>query len=358
MKALYQLILTKQSLVNQAMARSVNEYYYNETVEVKHRTSFLGVNGKPKRTEHQELKFNSGKYYHDLGGINAQIQQYLLQINQLADTLDVLKSKEHENKLRIEEQGNLEQLLTSTKNQLANVKGQFSSYIHSLTDIQRACLLSHEFDTKGAEFLIETISEKRFDPNILATIAIDEGKLQLLNFAINAGANLDACSINNKTLVQYAIGKGNIAITNKIIAATSNFDNTLLLALSQNDLDTIKLVLASYPELASRLLSGESCLLHYAIANNQTELITYMLDKHPESLKILNANGDSAIDIAMRTNSEELLSYISKHFNAEYSHQNIVDKTVMQTILNEVHTTDFHELEVAGGINNVEVNLC
>ena len=40
MKALYQLILTKQSLVNQAMARSVNEYYYNETVEVKHRTSF------------------------------------------------------------------------------------------------------------------------------------------------------------------------------------------------------------------------------------------------------------------------------------------------------------------------------
>ena len=358
MKALYQLILTKQSLVNQAMARSVNEYYYNETVEVKHRTSFLGVNGKPKRTEHQELKFNSGKYYHDLGGINAQIQQYLLQINQLADTLDVLKSKEHENKLRIEEQGNLEQLLTSTKNQLANVKGQFSSYIHSLTDIQRACLLSHEFDTKGAEFLIETISEKRFDPNILATIAIDEGKLQLLNFAINAGANLDACSINNKTLVQYAIGKGNIAITNKIIAATSNFDNTLLLALSQNDLDTIKLVLASYPELASRLLSGESCLLHYAIANKQIELITYMLDQHPESLKILNANGDSAIDIAMRTNSEELLSYISKHFNAEYSHQNIVDKTVMQTILNEVHTTDFHELEVAGGINNVEVNLC
>ena len=358
MKALYQLILTKQSLVNQAMARSVNEYYYNETVEVKHRTSFLGVNGKPKRTEHQELKFNSGKYYHDLGGINAQIQQYLLQINQLADTLDVLKSKEHENKLRIEEQGNLEQLLTSTKNQLANVKGQFSSYIHSLTDIQRACLLSHEFDTKGAEFLIETISEKRFDPNILATIAIDEGKLQLLNFAINAGANLDACSINNKTLVQYAIGKGNIAITNKIIAATSNFDNTLLLALSQNDLDTIKLVLASYPELASRLLSGESCLLHYAIANKQIELITYMLDQHPESLKILNANGDSAIDIAMRTNSEELLSYISKHFNAEDSHQNIVDKTVMQTILNEVHTTDFHELEVAGGINNVEVNLC
>ena len=83
-----------------------------------------------------------------------------------------------------------------------------------------------------------------------------------------------------------------------------------------------------------------------------------MLDKHPESLKILNANGDSAIDIAMRTNSEELLSYISKHFNAEDSHQNIVDKTVMQTILNEVHTTDFHELEVAGGINNVEVNLC
>jgi hypothetical protein len=358
MKELYQLILTKQSLFNQAMARSVNEYYYNETVWVKHKTSVLGVNAEPYWTSHQELKFNSGKYYHDLSGINDQIQQYLLQINQLADTLDVLKSKEHENKLRIEEQGNLEQLLTSTKNQLANVKGQFSSYIHSLTDIQRACLLSHEFDTKGAEFLIETISEKRFDPNTLATIAIDEGKLQLLNFAINARANLDACSINNKTLVQYAIGKGNIAITNKIIAATSNFDNTLLLALSQNDLDTIKLVLASYPELASRLLSGESCLLHYAIANKQIELITYMLDQHPESLKILNANGDSAIDIAMRTNSEELLSYISKHFNAEDSHQNIVDKKVMQTILNEVHTTDFHELEVAGGINNVEVNLC
>ena len=146
MKALYQLILTKQSLVNQAMARSVNEYYYNETVRVKHKTSICGVNAEPYWTEHQELKFNSGKYYHDLGGINAQIQQYLLQINQLADTLDVLKSKEHENKLRIEEQGNLEQLLTSTKNQLTNLKEQFTSYIHSLNDIQRACLLSHEFD--------------------------------------------------------------------------------------------------------------------------------------------------------------------------------------------------------------------
>ena len=30
----------------------------------------------------------------------------------------------------------------------------------------------------------------------------------------------------------------------------------------------------------------------------------------------------------------------------------------MQTIFNEVQTTDLHEVDVTGGANNIEINLC
>jgi len=360
MKQINQAIDKKISIVDQAYARAVNDYYYNETVWVKHKPEIgFGIKDNPYYTTHQELKFNSGNYYQSLSDVNAEIEQYLSEINQLTDTLVSFKSKEQELKQHQDEHTNLEQLLKSTKDQLKYIKAQFTSYIHGLTDVQRACLLASEFNTKGAEFLIETICEKSFDANILATIAIEQGDMQKLTFAINAGSDTDAYCIEDKTLVQYAIAKGDQSIISKVISSTSNFDNSLLFALKHNDLGTIKVILSTYPKLALHLLSGEASLLHYAIANKQMEIIDYIVNKHPEALKVFNCNGDSPIDVAARSGNEELLSYISKHSNIDHENDKLsgVDSHYsMQMIFSElevdIHQDNIYVIKTSGSLDD------
>jgi len=296
--------------------------------------------------------------------VNAEITKCLSEISQLSNILTSFKSKEHETNESLVEKSRLEQSLLDTKTQLANVKAHLTSCVNNLNDTQRACILASEFDNGNAIFLLETICEKSFDPNILATIAIEQSKMNLLNFAITSGANLDECSIGERTLVQYAVKQGNKAIIYKVIASTNSFDNSLLSALSGNDLTTIKTILSSYPQLASHLLAGESSVLHYAIANQQLDIVQHILDKHPESLNALNDNGDSSLDIVKRTNNTDFIKYIAAQFNKEVVQNNlsivkaeILEYTISEKVENNSFRDELVEVETSGAINNNALDL-
>jgi len=364
MKELAVALDKKQNILDQAAIQAINDYNFTETVEVKHRHKVGPFWGNPTYSYHDEWRFRHDKYHEDLSGVNAKINNCLSAINQLSNTLTSFKSKEGETNEALAEQSRLEQALLNTKNQLADEKARLTSYVDTLNDIQRACILASEFDNDNAIFLLETICEKSFDSNVLATIAIEQGKMNLLNFAINSGANLDECSIGQQTLVQYAIQHGEQAIIDKVIASTNYFDNSLLSAISENDLTTIKVILSSYPHLASHLLEGESTVLHYAIASKQTDIIQYLLTDYPESLNSVNANGDSSLDIIKRTNDTNLIKYITAELSKEVTQTKleimkaeILETSTLQEAGDKSAHDDIEEIEANGAVNNYELDI-
>jgi hypothetical protein len=364
MKELAVALDRKQSILDQAAIQTINDYNFTETVEVKHRHKVGPFWKDPTYSYHDEWRFRHDKYHEDLSGVNAEITKCLSKISQLSNVLTSFKSKEHETNESLVEESRLEQSLLDTQTQLANVKAHLTSCVNNLNDTQRACILASEFDNNGAIFLLETICEKSFDPNILATIAIEQSKMNLLNFAITSGANLDDCSIRKQTLVQYAVTQGNQVIIDKVIASTNNFDNSLLSALSKNDLTTINAILSSYPQLASHLLAGESTVLHYAIANQQLDIIKYILTNHPESLNTLNDNGDSSLDIVKRTNNTDFIKYIAAQFNKEVVQNSlaivgaeILDHVISEEVENSSAYDPTEKVEASGVVNNNDLDL-
>ena len=315
MKELSEAIYNKRSLADKVSVRSVNEYYYNETVKVKHRTSVGPFNGEPYYTYHEELRFNSGKYSQDLGGINAQIQQYLSQINQLTSSLESLTSKNQtvaENKKEVTSSENTKK---AAEDLLAQTKASLTAYIQGLTKADRASIVASEITNSDSEYLIETICELGFDYNVLAAIAIDSNNSSLLDFALHSGANLDQYLVEGKTLIQHAVKQGNNNIISKSIAATKHFETSLFYALLQNDLVSLKAILSVQPELASSLLFEDYNLAHYAIANNQMEVLSYVMSICPKALTVTNSNGDSSFKIALRSGNNEMVALVSEHVN-------------------------------------------
>jgi hypothetical protein len=318
MKEIREALLRKTKLIGKGAARRLedgNEYYYMEKVKVKHKTSILGINADPYYTYHYELRFKKDDFVKDLNFINSEIEGYLKQINQLEGSLTTLKNTNQvleQNRVKV---ASLESNLEQTKGLLEQEKTNLVSYIQKLSEQQRACIVADQFKAENSEYLIDTICELGFDANVLASIAIDNDNTVLLDFALNFGANLDAYSVKDKTLVQRAIAGENGYIINKVISSTKNFDNSLFYSLLQNDLASLKIILSHRPELATQLLFGDCSLLHYAIATNQLEMVNYLVSISPAAVKQNNSNGDSCLKIALRSASNEVVEIISKHVN-------------------------------------------
>lgn len=111
--------------------------------------------------------------------------------------------------------------------------------------------------------------------------------------------------------------QGNQSIITRAIGSTKNFRSSLLYAMTQDDLATIKTILSSYPGLASNLLFDDCTLLHYAIASNQINVAHYLISMYPEILGISNSNGDSCFKIALRSGNDEIVSLVSSHIFLE-----------------------------------------
>jgi hypothetical protein len=313
MKEIENALVKKTLLIDQALARSNNDYYYTETVIVKHKTSICGVNAEPYYTYHKELRFKYKEFSKNLNLVNSEISRYLEQINQLTESLSILTSTNQvleKNKVTL---SNTERNKELTENLLIQAKSNLTHYLEKLSEQQRACIVASEFETLNSEYLIETIRDIGFDYNVLASIAIDSDNISLLGFALDLGANLDSHLIENKTLVQHAITKGNSSVINKVIISTKVFENSLFYSLQQNDELSLKVILSYSPELAVNLLFEDYSLLHYAIANNQISTVSYLINTFPNTITQTNAGGDSCFKIALRTGSNEMVGIVSQH---------------------------------------------
>lgn len=314
MKELTQAIHKKNDMLNKADSGGGNEYFYTETVTVKHRPEIcFGIKDHPYYTTHTELRFNYDRYHKDIGAVSLEIENYLAQISHFTDSVELLTSKTkitEENQLIVT---NSEKIKNSAEVSLSQTKAKLTSYLQGLNEIQRACIVASKAQIPGSEFLIETICDLGFDCNVLAKIAIDGNDISIFDFALNLGADLDGHLVDDKTLIQHAIMQGNQSIITRAIGSTKNFESSLMYAMTQDDLATIKTILSSYPGLASNLLFDDCTLLHYAIASNQINVAHYLINLHPKTLEINNSNGDSCFKIALRSGNDEIVSLVSSH---------------------------------------------
>lgn len=346
MKQLEEAISHKTNIVNKASTQVENDYYYTELVKVKTRTHVGPFRGEPKVSYHTEWRFKTDQYHKDLSDVDSQINQCLSELNQLEHTLGTLLENQETTTNKQYELGSAEASLKHTQHQLESTKYKIDSYVKNLSAEHRAVIYAEHIYKKDAAFLCSVILENGFNANILSHIGLSNGDSNILNIAIESGARLDSHFVEDKTLLQLIIQHGAKADITKAINAIKSFDHTLLNALQQNDIDSIKLILSHRPEIADHLIFEESTLLHHAIANANHELAQYLIKQYPQTLLKLNNHGENARQIAERLEDYTLLEFITSIIADEST--SIIDQAVATDIsANHLHSTD-QEVELHG----------
>ena len=249
-----------------------------------------------------------------------------------------------------QEVDNAESKLKYTENQLENTQANISSYVQSLSGEHRAAIFAKYIDTNGAEYLCNTIEKHGFDANVLAHIGLCNNDSILLNIAIDSKANLDSHFVEDQTLLQLVIQNANQQSIKKAIDATYKCDHTLLNALNQNDISTLKTLLSYKPEHASKLIFDESTILQYAISKGNKELVRTIVEIAPQSLLVANNNDETCQQIASRSGNTEILDLIielnNKHLVSELEEQ----EEIIENTLVLHHETQIEAVDLQGNI--------
>lgn len=310
MKQLQEAISSKANIINQASTQVVNNYYYTEQVKVKTKNHILGIRSDPDVEYHIEWRFRTEKYYKDLSDVDAEINEYLSELDKVENILSKLHHNHEITATKQQELEYSEANLVKAQSQLSETKKKISSYIEGLNGEHRAFILANHFYTKGSEYLCKVLESQGFDANVLAHIALSKNDSTLFDVAINSGANLDSYFVGNKTLLQLVLEKADEQSVKKAIDSTYKCDHTLLNALNQNDLSTIKTLISSKPSLASTLIFNDSTILQYAISRGNKEIINTIIEIAPQSLLSTNNNDETCEQIAKRSGNQEILQLL------------------------------------------------
>ena len=349
MKQLQEAVSHKTNIVNQASTQVENNYYYTEQVKVKTKNHFI-VRWEPDVDYHIEWRFRTEKYYKDLSDVDAEINEFLSELNHLENTLGQLLENKEITLTKQQKVDNAESKLKYTENQLENTQANISSYVQSLSGEHRAAIFAKYIDTNGAEYLCNTIEKHGFDANVLAHIGLCNNDSILLNIAIDSKANLDSHFVEDKTLLQLVLQNANQQSIKKAIDATYKCDHTLLNALNQNDISTLKTLLSYKPEHAIKLIFDESTILQYAISKGNKELVRTIVEIAPQSLLVANNNDETCQQIASRSGNTEILDLIielnNKHLVSELEEQ----EEIIENTLVLHHETQIEAVDLQGNI--------
>lgn len=292
-----------------------NLYHWTECHYEKIRVDWLKLRLNTKEYWTYTPHFRAKLYEGDLTEANADITQTLNNCLNVITRLETVMTNV-ENACLASNKDVARVHILQTQNEqnhtaLRSVKEQTTQHLTSMTDIQRSCVLGDKYGAPGALYLEKEIERLGFHPEIAASLGILKQNIKLIDFSIKYGINFDTNLVGDKTFLQLAVETCNSEVIKKILAATPSCETSLLYALSQNDISTVKAVLSYYPNMSKLLIFGELTPLQYAVGNNSYEVANYIVNTHADSIQTKNANGDSVLKIALRSGDDKTVSIVS-----------------------------------------------
>ncbi|WP_425361533.1 hypothetical protein [Candidatus Tisiphia endosymbiont of Ceraclea dissimilis] len=366
-----ELLNQKEAAVNHRNNIDKESYYYNETVETKHRTYFLWViNSFPYYTYDTVRRFRQGDYDRDIAAANERIRNLDSQINSLRQQEEQSRlaaieqerqqkiaaeqarlaviEQERQQKIAVEQarlaaiEQERQQKIAAEKARLeaiaaekakleavkhgndvisANISQQQKAVLDMLKSAdsqQRAFFLSELFGKYDSESMtmISMIKSLGVDANQLAYYAIKKSNNELFVLALNYGANCCDYQIEGKTLLQQLIHSGNESFIKKILATRQDLASTVVEAIGQNDIVTISKLSSYDNSLLLQKFAGYT-LLQIAISAQKAEIVEKILQLNSNSAGVLTSNGESALKIAVRSGNAGILEKVTKHVNLQ-----------------------------------------
>jgi hypothetical protein len=361
-------IAHKECLVTYAPNNKNSKYYYYKTVEVKHRTSILGINADPYYTYHQELRFNHDLYNRDLQNADKTIQsckeamyqeairleheipqlksiynscrnEYSALCNknsqlnkQLNKQLSILAGKKSEYASKSEQ-------LNALKSQVKNVSkelGMNSYYrdedvlseklkleqqkliekLESLTAQDRTKLLFKVFSDESQTTICNIIKSVGIDIDLLAYMACEFNQTSILEYALDKGASLDNFFVSDVTTIETILKSDNPKHIELMLSHSNGFICTIINAAEHNRFDVLSKI---YQLDKTAFTNNDSIIgytpIHFLLLGNHMSAFEHVISIAPECLDAKTLKGESLLKVGLRSASDEILPLLISKFN-------------------------------------------
>jgi len=349
-----------------------SKYYYYETVEVKHKTKFLGFNGDPYYTSHQELRFNHALYNKDLHNADVAIQSFKQQIYEESKKQEALIAKkaeeaiiakqkqevqiakekkdvEHQTSLIIKEQQEANYQISQLKSIYNNYRKEYTALckknadlnVKINTQLQTLTNKKSEYSDKSQQLQklklqVKDISKELGQTSYYKEEDVLSEKLRLEQQKLVE--KLESCSAQDRTKLLFNIfhDEQKISIFNIIKSIGIDIDLLAYMACKFNKTDVLEYALSKGGSLDDYFVSGD------------TTIETILKLDNPEHIKImLENNSDFLCTIlnAAENNNLETLSKIHQlDKNAFIKNDNIIGYTPIHFLLLGNHIEAFNHI--------------
>lgn len=349
-----------------------SKYYYYENVEVKHKTKFLGFNGHPNYSYHEELRFNHALYNKDLHDVDAAIQSFKQQIYEESKKQEALIAKkaeeaiiakqkqeiqiakekkdvEHQTALIIQEEQEVSYQISQLKSIYNNYRKEYTALckknadlnVKINTQLQTLTNKKSEYSDKSQQLQklklqVKDISKELGQTSYYKEEDVLSEKLRLEQQKLVE--KLESCSAQDRTKLLFNIfhDEQKISIFNIIKSIGIDIDLLAYMACKFNKTDVLEYALSKGASLDDYFVSGD------------TTIETILKLDNPEHIKImLENNSDFLCTIlnAAENNNLETLSKIHQlDKNAFIKNDNIIGYTPIHFLLLGNHIEAFNHI--------------
>jgi ankyrin repeat protein len=309
-------------------------FFYKVNEEVTHK----------KITYTYETRFDEERYNRDI----ARADQNIATIQSNINDIIILSKKEKE--------------VVLLKEKLNETQVKFKSQVESMSAQQRAYIFAETFGVPSKEFVLKVIQDVGFDTGSLGFYAITKNNKALVEIALHNKADFGSYHYDKKSLIQHLVKSGNKELIDFVLSLEGqDFGTTLLTAINQDDIETLRTVLFHNPYLLSSLHDNGYSLLHVAISLNKTDVIKAILALDTTLIDIKSSDLESPFEMAIRQKSHDIIKLLMPFVNFNQEIQDLIDKENIEMLqllkTMEVNLTEDNILTIEQSLVSGDINL-
>ncbi|MBQ7456316.1 MAG: ankyrin repeat domain-containing protein [Desulfovibrio sp.] len=177
----------------------------------------------------------------------------------------------------------------------------------------------------------------------LLYLAAQYGKLDIVNYLLSTGADVNARGEDNRSALSVAVQKGHMAIVNTLLERGAEIEDkegftTLVDAVESPDTGMVDFLLAKGADINAALCAGDVCTtaLHFAASKGNYAMFMHLVEKGAnlrQSLPYDTIDGD-ILNSAVYGGNLDIVKYlISKGFDIHYSEKKL-KKSLLASAVN------------------------
>ena len=324
--------------------------YDHDVNQAEHRINLCRSAITNKISEFRQLAANSDKQADktssNITHYNSEIAKYKNQLGQYNTSPDSLDQRAYNENQKLQkynqEQNQKASEVRSAKAQINLVKSQLTPCEHKpLTGTSTEVVVSnkHLFDKISEQSLqnranlladlrkqvnkqdiVKTIYSCGFDADHLAYLAISRNETDLLDIALEHGADCAAYKNSHtgaSTLLQYASDLGLEHLVTQILESEQqDIDSCLLNAIKYQDLNSLNKIISNDKEILYKQIN-ELTLLHSAIDANKHDVIKYLLSLDKSLIDVRSYSGQLPIEAAIKFSDAKTLDILVEYVDLE-----------------------------------------